>query len=164
MSQDDRKLVVVVGGGFAGATIARTLSKKLDRTKHSLTLVTQRPYLLNLPAAIRATVTAKGDFEKIAMIPYDKLFHNDNGTIKVGKVTAIPPGEGGERGRVVFSDGETLPYDILVLAPGNTWSGPINFPDSQEETLAHIEAWRKKFQDAKSVVVVGGGAVGIGES
>ncbi|VDC07412.1 unnamed protein product [Peniophora sp. CBMAI 1063] len=161
MSQDTRKHVVVVGGGFAGATVARTLSKKLDRTKHKLTLVTSRPYILNLPAAIRATVTSEGNFEKIAMIPYDKLFHNDNGTIKVGKVTSVQPGEGGERGRVVFSNGETLAYDILVLAPGNVWAGSINFPETQEETLAHLESWRNKFQNAKSVIVAGGGAVGI---
>ena len=63
----------------------------------------------------------------------------------------------------MFANGETLPYDILVLAPGNAWAGPINFPDSQEETLAHIESWRKKFQDAKSVVMAGGGPVGIGK-
>ncbi|KZV76718.1 FAD/NAD-P-binding domain-containing protein [Peniophora sp. CONT] len=159
--QDDRKHVVIVGGGFAGATVARTLSKKLDRTKHKLTLVTSRPYMLNLPAAIRATVTAEGNFEKTAMIPYDKLFYNDNGTIKVGTVTGVQPDQGDKRGHIVFANDETLAYDVLVLAPGNVWAGPINFPDTQEETLAHIEKWRKKFRDTRSVVVAGGGAVGI---
>ncbi|KAI0296460.1 FAD/NAD-P-binding domain-containing protein [Russula brevipes] len=138
MSKSGRKSIVVVGGGAAGATIARILSSKIDPITTSLTLVTARPFSLHLPAAIRMTTTSEGKLEDAVLIPYDSLLVNGNGAVKVGRVTAIERGkEGHAGGSVVLSTGERISYDIL-----------------------HIRSWRRKFENASSIILAGGGAVG----
>ncbi len=158
-----RKSIVVVGGGAAGATITRILSSKIDPNTTSLTLVTARPFALHLPAAIRMTTTSEGKLEDSVLIPYDSLLVKNNGTIKVGRVSAIERGKEGRDGSVVLTTGERIHYDYLVLAPGAEWEGPLAFPDDRAAVLEHIKSWRRKFENAKSgIVLAGGGAVGIG--
>jgi len=156
-----RKSIVVVGGGAAGGTITRILSSKIDANT-SLTLVTARPFALHLPAAIRMTTTAEGKLEDTVLIPFDNLLVNGNGTVKVGRVTAIEEGKESQAGgSVVLSTGEQIHYDILVLAPGSEWEGPLTFPDDRAAVLEHIRSWRRKFENASGIVLAGGGAVGI---
>jgi apoptosis-inducing factor 2 len=162
-SNVSRRSVVVVGGGGAGATIARILSTKINPNTTSLTLVTARPFALHLPAAIRMTTTAEGKLEDQILIPYDKLLVNNNGTIKIGRATSIEQNkEGKSGGSVVLSTNERIHYDILVLAPGSEWVGPINIPDDRAAALEHIKSWRRKFENANGVILAGGGAVGCG--
>ncbi|ETW87003.1 hypothetical protein HETIRDRAFT_30822 [Heterobasidion irregulare TC 32-1] len=156
---DDKKSVVVVGGGGAGSYIARTLSSKLDASKYTLTLVTARPFAVHYPAAIRLTTTSEGKLEDTVLIPYDKLLLNGNGTIKIDRVVKIEDHKDG--GDLVLASGESLHYDVLILAPGSHWEGPLALPDGKDEILEHIKQWRNKFESAKGVVLVGGGAVGI---
>lgn len=156
---DDKKSVVVVGGGGAGSYIARTLSSKLDASKYTLTLVTARPFAVHYPAAIRLTTTSEGKLEDTALIPYDKLLLNGNGTIKIDRVVKIEDHK--DAGNLVLASGESLQYDVLILAPGSHWEGPLALPDGKDEILEHIKQWRNKFESAKGVVLVGGGAVGI---
>jgi len=49
----------------------------------------------------------------------------------------------------------------LVLAPGSIWTGPIAFPDDEEEVNEFIKNSRAAFEKAESIVIAGGGAVGI---
>jgi NADH dehydrogenase FAD-containing subunit len=164
MSHSSRKSVVVVGGGAAGAAIARILSAKINPDIASLTLVTARPFAIHLPAAIRMTTTSEGKLEDDVLIPYDKLLVNNNGTIKVGRVTSIERNKESRSGRgsVVLSTKERIRYDILVLAPGFEWEGPLAFPDDRAAVLAHIKSWRRKFKHASGIILAGGGAVGCG--
>jgi hypothetical protein len=161
MSKVTRKSVVVVGGGAAGANISRLLSSKINASTTSLTLVTARPFILHNPACIRLTTTAEGKLEDTVLIPYDSLLVNGNGTIKVGRVTAIEPGKESS-GSVVLSTGERIHYDILVLAPGAEWQGPLAFPDDRAAVLEHIKSWRRKIENADGIILAGGGAVGCG--
>jgi NADH dehydrogenase FAD-containing subunit len=153
--------VVVIGGGGAGSSIARILSQKLDSNVHTLTLVTARPFFTHLPALVRMTTTSQGKLEEKAFIPYDKIFANNNGTLKIGRVAAIEAKEG-KGGVVVLESGERVAYDVLVLAPGSQWSGPLNVPDDRQAALVHVKEWRRKFETASSIVLAGGGAVGLG--
>ena len=158
-----RKSIVVVGGGAAGATITRILSSKVDPNTTSLTLVTARPFALHLPAAIRMTTTSEGKLEDSILIPYESLLVKDNGTIKIGRVTAIEQGKGGRDGTVVLASSERVHYDYLVLAPGSEWEGPLAIPDDRAAVLEHIRLWRRKFESAKGgIILAGGGAVGLG--
>ncbi|KAI0262522.1 FAD/NAD-P-binding domain-containing protein [Gloeopeniophorella convolvens] len=162
MSKANRKSVVVVGGGAAGATIARILSSKINASTTSLTLITARPFALHLPACIRMTTTAEGKLEDNVLVPYDQLLVNGNGLIKVGRAVAIEEGkEGRSGGSVVLESGERVQYDILVLAPGSEWEGPLAFPDDRAAVLEHIKSWRRKLENANGVILAGGGAVGI---
>jgi len=86
---------------------------------------------------------------------------NGNGAVKVGRVAAIERGkEGHAGGSVVLSTGERISYDILVLAPGCDWEGPLAIPDDRAAVLEHIRSWRRKFENASSIILAGGGAVG----
>ncbi|KAH9960643.1 FAD/NAD-P-binding domain-containing protein [Russula dissimulans] len=163
MSQTDKKSVVVVGGGAAGATITRILSTRINPSTTTLTLVTARPFAIHFPAAVRMTTTTEGKLEDSVLIPYDNLLVKGNGKIKIGRVTAIERSkEGNPRagGSVVLSTDERIHYDILVLAPGSEQKGPLAFPDDRASVLGHIDAWRHKFEDAKGIILAGGSARG----
>lgn len=191
--RDRRQKVVVVGGGVTGSLLTRELSSKLNHKEHELLLIEAKPHAIWLIAGARL-VTGRGHhpaLEERALVPYDKLFHNGNGSVKQGKVVSVRPfsrhahtntrGDGGEgdtsdapagpekptdedscSGHVVLEDGEKVPYDALILATGSKYSGPVDFPDDPAQCLAHIERWRTNFGEAKDIMLVGGGGVAIG--
>lgn len=159
---DDRKNVVIVGGGGYGTGLARDLSAKLDASKYNLILISARSYYVHLVAAVRFTVTSEGKLEDRAFIPYDHLFVNGNGTFVQGKVTAVEDFGRGRGGDVVLENDEKVHYDTLVLATGLLWGGALAFPDLDADVRRSLADWRKKFAGASEIVFVGGGAVGIG--
>ena len=188
-----RQKVVIVGGGVTGSRLARELSSKLSRNEHELLLIEPRPYAIWLIAGARL-VTEEGHhpaLEERALVSYDNLFHNGNGSVRRGRVVSIhsfsrrtdantqgdsdegeagdtsaepekPTGEDDHNGYVVLEDGEKVLYDTLILATGSKYSGPVDFPDDPAQCLAHIERWRTAFRDAKDIMLVGGGGVAIG--
>src|SRR3954466_3905156 len=101
--------VVVIGGGFAGATCARAL-KRLD-PKLQVTLVepnatfTACPFSNNVIAGLREISAQQFGYDKVAAdgVTLAKL--------AADKVDAAAR-------TVTLSDGATLQYDRLVLAPG----------------------------------------------
>ncbi|KAJ7112409.1 hypothetical protein C8R43DRAFT_1040589 [Mycena crocata] len=156
---DDQDIVVVVGGGGAGVKLCRDLSSKLDPTKYQLVLITQRSFHLHLPALPRMVVTSVGKLEDSALMPYDKLFVGGHGTVRQGTIESVEPQESG--GKIVLYGGEKLHYRILILCTGSSWDGPIHLPMLKDEALQTIDNWRVRFKEAKSIILVGGGAVGI---
>ncbi|KAG6860558.1 hypothetical protein C0995_009840 [Termitomyces sp. Mi166 len=156
------KTVIVVGGG-AGALVARQLSALLNPSKHNLILVSARPHFQHYVGSIRAAVTPEGGFDEQVMMPFDKLLVNGNGVIINAEVISISE-SGEEGGSVTLSNGESIHWDALVLATGSTWEGPLDIPKYQPETLEWFKEWQGKFAKAKDVLLVGGGAVGIGVS
>lgn len=182
-----KQKVVIVGGGVTGSLLARELSAKLNQAEHELLLVEAKPYAIWLIAGARL-VTEEGHhpgLEERAFVPYDKLFHRGNGSVKRGKLVSIhyprhasansqssdfDGAEGNQRtddktygGYVLLEDGEEVLYDSLVLATGSKYSGPVNFPDDPVQCLAHLEHWRTAFKEARDIVLVGGGGVAIGK-
>ncbi|KAG6908946.1 hypothetical protein DXG01_002725 [Tephrocybe rancida] len=151
--------VVVVGAG-SGALVARQLSTVLDPAKHKLILVARRPHFTHLPGCLRASVTPEGAFEEQVLIPLDKLMVNGNGTIITSEVTSISE-EGEDGGNVTLATGDTIHWDILVLASGSHWEGPLMIPDSKSDTIEWFKGWQAKFAKAKDVLLVGGGAIAI---
>lgn len=158
---DDKKNVVVVGGGVAGNTIARALSAKLDPSKYNLILITSRPFAIHIIAGARITVSSEDHLENTAFIPYDNLFINGNGSLIVGTVVSINKLEGTQGGAVTLKDGKQVPFEVLALAPGSSWNGPLAFPDEKNLITDFLEHWRSKYEKAKDIVLIGGGAVGI---
>jgi len=152
--------VVIVGGGGYGAPIARALSAKLDPSKHALTLISSREFYLHLPAALRFSVSSENSLEKTSLIPYDKLFMGV-GTFKRGTVVEIKKDADGKSGKVILASGEEVPWNVLLLSPGNLWEGQLRLPDTFVEAESFVAGWRTKFEQAKKIVLVGGGAVGI---
>ncbi|KAJ6590704.1 FAD/NAD(P)-binding domain-containing protein [Mycena vulgaris] len=157
---DDRKSVVVVGGGSAGVNIARPLSSLLDDSKYKIILINPRPFRVLLPATLRMIVSDVDDLGATALVPFDKLFHGDKGTFFQDSVRGIQQKAGENNGVLTLGSGQQVPYDILILATGLSWEDPISFPDSAEDVKNYLASSREKFAGAESYLLVGGGAVG----
>ena len=154
------KNVVIVGGGAGGGSqVAKFVAEKLPSAK--VTLINAHPYAISRPTLPRMTVSDTNDLLDTALIPFDKLLTTPNASFVEGVVECI---QADKSGHVLLKDGKQLPYDVLVLAPGSVWEGLLNIPDNSASVKPFIAESRAKFAKAQSIVLVGGGAVGVGRS
>lgn len=141
-----QKRVIVIGGGYAGFTLARSLDAAAD-----VVLIEPRERFVHNVAAIRAIVEP-GLLARIAL-PYDRLLHR--GEVVRARVLEIS-------GRSVrLSDGRTLDGDVVVIATGSSYTRP--FKPVGDDVAAMIAAGRdvhEQLRAARSVAIVGAGAVG----
>ncbi|THH10955.1 hypothetical protein EW145_g972 [Phellinidium pouzarii] len=138
--------IVIVGGGAAGATVARDLSAKLPNG-YNLILVTVRECHVHMPALLRLAVSPEDKLEQTALISYDSVFVNGNGSVKLATVISVESSPGASGGAVVLEGGEKI--DFKYPHPGN-------------ELLASFKEWRKTFENSKGIAIVGGGSVALG--
>lgn len=140
------KRVIIIGGSYAGFTLARSLDGAAD-----VTLIEPRDRFFHNVAAMRAIVEPKL-FDKIA-IPYDRL-------LKRGKVVQARAVEVGDRS-VKLSDGRTIEGDVIVVATGSSYASPFKPKgDDVAGMIAASHAAHEQLRAAKSVAIVGAGAVG----
>ncbi|RXW20583.1 hypothetical protein EST38_g5269 [Candolleomyces aberdarensis] len=153
------KNIVIVGGGGGGVILAKDLASKIDASKNRIILITSSHRFVHLPSTLRAVTTSEGQLENESFMEYGTNFLRGKGEVKHATVTSFTAGTPGQ---VKLSTGETVDYEVLVLATGNKWTGPIAIPaTSQEEVKKHLDSWRAKIEKAKSIVLVGGGIVGV---
>ncbi|KAL0951560.1 hypothetical protein HGRIS_008242 [Hohenbuehelia grisea] len=157
---DSIKNIVIVGGGGAGQTAARTLSQKLDASKYQIILIDPRPYRVLLPATLRVVTADTDNLAEEAFVPYDRTILNNAGQFVQGKVVSISS-HSEKAGTVTLESGETIEYAYLVLATGAIWRGPVNFPNQKSEVTAFINKVRADIKDHNDIVLVGAGAVGV---
>ncbi len=101
--------IVVIGGGFAGVNIAKSLANKID---FQVTLVDKNNYNF-FPPLIYQVATAYLEPTSISY-PFRKLFSGkDNLHFRLGEVKKIVPAEN----KIILDSGE-LTYDQLVFATG----------------------------------------------
>jgi NADPH-dependent 2,4-dienoyl-CoA reductase/sulfur reductase-like enzyme len=125
--------VVVVGGGFAGASCARAL-KKID-PRVTVTLVEQSrtftacPFSNEVIAGLRELHEQQFDYAKFA---------GDGVTMAFDTATAVDV----QARAVTLAGGTRLPYDRLVLAPGVDlrWDGLPGYTEAAAERMPH--AWK----------------------
>lgn len=109
MAAPARIRVVVVGAGFAGLNVVASLrGAPVD-----VTLVDQRNYHTFQPLLYQVA-TAALDAGDVAHQVRDVLRRHRNARFRLGRVTGVDLAAR----RVALADGEHLPYDHLVLAPG----------------------------------------------
>ncbi|HZO47594.1 MAG TPA: NAD(P)/FAD-dependent oxidoreductase [Xanthobacteraceae bacterium] len=125
--------VVVVGGGFAGATCARTLKRLDPRTSVTLIEASQTftacPFSNNVIAGLRDLKQQQFDYKKLDA---DKIV-----------VTFVPAMRVDADARaVILNNGAKLPYDRLVLAPGIDiqWNGLPGYNEAAADRMPH--AWK----------------------
>lgn len=131
--------VVVVGGGFAGATCARVL-RKLE-PKIQITLVEASATFTACPFS-NAVI---GGLRQLSaqQFGYDKV-RADGITLALQMATKVDP----QARTVGLADGTTLPYDRLVLAPGIDvrWDGLPGYDEAASAKIPH--AWKAGEQTA----------------
>ena len=131
--------VIVIGGGFAGATCARTL-KRLD-PRLSVTLVEENPTFTACPfsneviAGLRDLRRQQFNYEQLAEMGV---------ALALLRAAGVDP-----RARTVtLADGTRLSYDRLVVAPGIdiSWEGLPGYSEAAAERMPH--AWKTGAQTA----------------
>jgi len=103
--------VVVVGGGFAGATVAKYL-RLWSNGSVNVTLIERNPTFISCPIS---NLVLSGDrrMEDIT-ISYDGLAKKHGVKLVAGEVSAIDV----EKKQVKLASGDSIGYDRLVVAPG----------------------------------------------
>ena len=133
LSQGTGGRVVVVGGGFGGATCARTL-KQLD-PRLDVTLIEVSPTFMSCPFSNEVIVGLRD---------MDVQTFNYEGLRKAGVNVAMARASGVDaQNRVVrLADDRAIPYDRLVLSPGIdiNWSGLPGYDEAASEKMPH--AWK----------------------
>jgi sulfide dehydrogenase [flavocytochrome c] flavoprotein chain len=132
-AQAARARVVVVGGGFAGATCARAL--RYSDPRIAVTLVEADPTFTACPfsnaviAGLRELAAQQFTYERVAA---------DGITITRGTATGVDP----QARTVTLADGARLTYDRLVLAPGIDirWGTLPGYDEAAAAQMPH--AWR----------------------
>jgi NADPH-dependent 2,4-dienoyl-CoA reductase/sulfur reductase-like enzyme len=153
MSGGTLNRVVVVGNGIAGLTAADTLREA--GFDGELTIVGDEPHpAYSRPALSKALLLDRDDMSSHDLPP------TGHGATELLGVRAT--GLDSERRLVTLDDGSALPYDRLVLATGSRARRLSELPE--EFTLRGLDdalRLRDRLADRPSVVVVGGGALGM---
>ncbi len=125
--------VIVVGGGFAGATCARALKKLHPRLGVTLVEASQTftacPFSNNVVAGLRDLKEQQFGYEKLAADGVELAFAVASGIDPQGRA-------------VTLTNGARMSYDRLVLAPGvdMRWDAIPGYNEAAADRMPH--AWK----------------------
>ncbi|CCK31837.1 putative oxidoreductase [Streptomyces davaonensis JCM 4913] len=155
--------IVVLGAGYAGATTAGRLAKRLRREDVTITLVNAEPDLVE---RVRLHQLATG--QDLRPRPFSEMFAGTGVELRLAKVTAVDVDA--KAVTVTTADGaeELVAYDTLVYALGSGWNdqGVPGTAQHAHEVSSRPGALRLRerlaaLEAGGSVVVVGGGLTGL---
>lgn len=152
---------VIVGAGQAGAQLATTLRKEGYQERIVLVGDEPEPPYQRPPLSKAFVLGAVGE-DTLRL--RTESFYEDNAIelLRGERVTEIDPGGR----RIRLADGAQLGWEHLVLATGAR-PRPLGVPGEGLDgvlplrTLAHARELRERMASARSVVVVGGGFIGL---
>lgn len=141
------KRIAVIGGGYAGFEIAKGLEGHAE-----VTLIEPRAGFVHVPATIRALV--KPELMEEIVFPYSSL-------LKRGRWVQARAASIAED-HVLLEDGARIEADYVVAATGSSYAAPFKPAGDDIEAFkdAHA-AVAAELAEAQSVVIAGGGPVGI---
>ncbi len=153
--------IVIIGNGISGVTAARHIRKLSD---HKITIISGETEYFFSRTALMYIYMGHMKFEHTQ--PYENWFWKKNKiALKKGFVTKVDHQEN----QLVFTDGETLAYDKLVIAvgskpnkfgwPGQDLDGVMGMYHKQD--LENLEKHAPDNKACKRAVIVGGGLIGI---
>ena len=139
--------VVVVGGGYAGANVAKALDDVAD-----VVLVEPKDAFQHNVAALRAL--ADPAWLPQIFLPYGRLLAR--GRVVADRAVKVEPGQ------VTLASGEQLAADYIVLATGSTYPFPAK-SDEPVTAAAHEQyrAAHEALAAAGRVLLIGAGPVGV---
>jgi NADH dehydrogenase FAD-containing subunit len=140
--------LIILGGGFCGAIIAKKLDKHQDV---DVLLIDKKSYYEYTPS-IHKLISSSEYLDKIT-IPFEKIVKH--GKVILDQLTNLTD-------QYVETKNEKIPYDYLVISTGVDY--PI-FLDNKENVFtlkSSISAMQinKKIFNAKHVLIIGGGLIG----
>lgn len=143
--------ISILGGGFAGARVAQDLAKAGFA---NVTLIDRKDYFEVTYSTLR-TLAEPGMGSRARMRYADFL----KAGFRQGEVTELA--EGSAR----LADGTEIPFDTAIVATGSSYT---SFPVAKSrdalteaERVAEMAAEHERLLAAKSVLIVGGGPVGV---
>ncbi|MFC5661982.1 NAD(P)/FAD-dependent oxidoreductase [Kitasatospora misakiensis] len=141
------RTVVVVGGGYGGAAVAKALDAEAD-----VVLIDPRDAFVNSAGSLRALV--RPDWAHSIFFPFDTLLAH--GEVIRDRVVSADPGG------VTLASGRRVAADYLVLATGSDYAHPGKpAADSREEALEQLRGTHKELVGADRVLISGAGPVGL---
>jgi apoptosis-inducing factor 2 len=141
--------VVVVGGGYGGALVAKELDAEAD-----VTLIDPREGFVNAAASLRALT--QPDWAPNAFFSFDTLL--ESGRVIRGRAVSVA-----SKG-VTPDSGDRVEADYLVLATGSSYPYPAKpnpASTSIAEQLEDLRHTHKELVGANRVLILGAGPVGL---
>ncbi|MDP4039613.1 MAG: FAD-dependent oxidoreductase [Candidatus Pacearchaeota archaeon] len=141
-----KKRVVVVGGGFAGSTVARKLEKYFE-----VILIDTKNYFEFTPGILR-TLVEPSHIKKIQVLHSHYLKHSE---IITGKVSEISK-------NMVLIGKRKINFDYLIISSGSKYELPIKEQEVIIATRAeHLRSYSRRLEKSENILIIGGGLVGI---
>ncbi|WP_374215975.1 NAD(P)/FAD-dependent oxidoreductase [Frankia sp. AiPs1] len=141
------RTVVVVGGGYGGAAVAKALEAEAD-----VVLIDPRDAFVNAAGSLRALT--RPDWAGNLFFPFDTLLTRAT-VIRDRAVSADPGG-------VTLASGRRVRADYLVLATGSSYAYPAKpAAASTSQALDDLRQTHKELADAARVLILGAGPVGL---
>jgi NADH dehydrogenase FAD-containing subunit len=145
-----QKNIVVLGAGPAGVKFNEVIAKKF---KDAYITVIEKQEEVQYNIAMPRALVDK-EFASKSFIKLDNMVKN--GKVIHGTVTGVSSNQ------VTLQNGETVPFDYLVIATGSRYDGIFkNQTTTKAEGLALIHDYIGKINAAQKIVLVGGGSAGI---
>lgn len=143
--------VAIVGASFAGCKVEQLLSHHSD--KFDIIWIDEKDYFEYIPGSLRCFVEPN-HFRSIS----NELSALSPNFVQ-GKVTNIT-----SPNVLQLSNGENVQYDSLVLCAGSTYANDLvktSTTNTSLDRLASYNSEARKIRSAKTIVIVGAGAVGV---
>lgn len=119
---------------------------------------TQKSHFYHAIAGLRSAVL---DWDSRIMIPYTNLFQNKKNKVIQASAEQFLKNEL-VLNQPVEEFGDRIPFDYLVIATGTHYPFPGKVSELDYETAhSRMQSLRSDVKSAKSVIIVGGGSVGI---
>src|SRR3989344_6506176 len=140
------KKLVILGGGFAGAKIAKALENKFETT-----LIDRKDYFEFTPSILRAIINPH-HLKKIQILHTHYL---NKTRIITDCVTEISLNK-------VKTKNHTFNFDYLIIASGSSYNTPFKEKDVVIATRGNkLRNYNSNLEKSKSITIIGGGLVGI---
>ncbi len=153
--------IVIIGNGISGVTTARHIRKLSDK---KITIISAETEFFFSRTALMYVYMGHMKFEHTQ--PYENWFWKKNNIeLKKGFVEKV----NFEENQLIFSNGETMNYDKLVIATGskpNKFGWPGQDLEAvmgmyHKQDLENLEKYAPNNKICKRAVIVGGGLIGI---
>ncbi|EGC35274.1 hypothetical protein DICPUDRAFT_33638 [Dictyostelium purpureum] len=143
---EDRKKVVIIGGGFSGSIVAQKLEND-----YQVTLIDTKDFFEFTPSILR-TIVEPTHVRRIQVLHSHYLKHTN---VVQKEVLGV------QRNEVVLDD-RTVEFDYLVINSGSSYNSP--FKESSVVSSARANTLRENYyhiRKLKKILIIGGGIVGV---